>query len=63
MAIINPGLPLGGGLAMVSRSTCSTDADDRFPISPNERHVSSRACGDRSRVSVMALMILGPRDG
>lgn len=48
---------------MVSRSTCSTDADDRFPISPNERHVSSRACGDRSRVSVMALMILGPRDG
>src|ERR1700733_147679 len=37
IAIISPGLAVGGGLAMVSRSTCNTEADERLPISPSER--------------------------
>src|ERR1700733_13911846 len=60
IAIIRPGLPLGGFLAMVSRSTCSTEAEDRLPISPRERHVSSRASGGRPRLAGIASMIFGP---
>ena len=60
IASIRPGLPLGGFLAMVSRSTCSTEADERLPISPSERQVSSSASGGRSRAAVIASMTLGP---
>ena len=45
IASISPGLPLGGGLAMVSRRMCSTEADERLAISPSERQVSSSASG------------------
>ena len=48
IAIIRPGLPAGGRLAMVSRSTCSTDADDRLPTSASERQVSSSASSGRA---------------
>ncbi len=48
IAISSPGLPLGGRLAMVSRSTCSTDADDRLPTSASERQVNSSASSGRS---------------
>ena len=48
MAMSTPGLPAGGRLAMVSRSTCSTDADDRLPTSASDRQVSSRASSGES---------------
>ena len=47
MASSTPGLSAGGRLAMVSRSTCSTDADERLPTSASDRQVSSRASGRR----------------
>ena len=45
---------------MVSRSTCSTDADDRLPTSLSERQVSSSASSGRPRLAVIASMTFGP---
>ena len=57
---MSPGLALGGGVAIVSRNTCSTDPDERFPTSLNERHVNSSASSGNSREATVESMIFGP---
>ena len=60
MASSRPRRPGGGGrCASVSRSTCSTEEDDRLPTSASERQVSSRARAGRSSTSPDRVQHLG----
>src|ERR1700739_3040810 len=60
IASITPGLPPGGRLAIVSRSTGSTEADDRLPTSLSERHVNSRASSGNPSDATIDSITLGP---